>query len=84
VKGEKKMKEHRVRLARPTDGKPESHVFVEMSPDTWLEVSEVPSHCEIHAELSRWTENSGPITYADRAFNIGIVREWREGEAVLE
>ncbi len=76
------MKEHRVRAARSTDGNPKPHLFVELEPDRWIEVVELPLHAEIHNSIKAW-EWRGPICYAERAFRIGIVKDWEEQEPIV-
>ena len=69
------MTKHRVRKAPSTDGGKAPHLFVEVEQDTWLEVSALPTHGEIEAHNAT---DKIYLTYATRAFDIGIVQNWIE------
>lgn len=79
------MKEHRLRTAKPIDGKEEPHVFIEFKEDGWLEVTNdsTLTHKAIHVFLDAIeAERIKPIMCAERAFRIGIVKEWKESGVI--
>ena len=78
----------RVRSATPTDGTDRRHVFVEAVPDQWYEVGRMPVSSDRPA-LRRMakgrkvgTTTHFLIAFATRAFNIGLIRDWREEASI--
>lgn len=81
------MKLHRVRSAHPIDNKPDRHWFVEVERDRWLEIQ--PSlhpkelHKSIHYTLKKEKRtNIFNIAFATRAFQIGVISNWREEKSI--
>lgn len=75
------MEKHRV---RKTNKKALcSAIFVEIKKDTWLEINKIPTHNELHKFLDA-QELAGylPLTYATRAFDIGIIKNCPEVDII--
>ena len=74
------MRHHRVRSAENIDSNPAPHLFVEIREDSWLEVTELPTH----EQIEEYTANDQIyLTYHSRAFDIGIVKNWIELEPII-
>ena len=74
------MEKHRVRSYASIDDNPDPGYFVEIRADQWLEVAVLPSHEAIEEHVSG---GELYLTYATRAFNIGIVKDWTELEPIV-
>jgi hypothetical protein len=74
------MKYHRIRKSHMFD---ENQLWIEIRPNEWLTVTGKPEHEAIHKlESELWTKNTFPMTFASRAFEIGLVTGWNEVEPV--
>ena len=74
------MKLHRARKARPQDGGAKPHYFIELEPDSWIEVGDLSfQHKAIHRFLEKEQEEQVfHLRFASRAFHIGLVRDWED------
>ena len=77
------MKEHRVRTAKAVDGKDQDHLFIEVAKDKFYEVTGPADHDKLH-ELLDYMKDTGvkPIAFNERAFHIGIIKDWKEESAI--
>jgi len=89
LKGVKKMKQHRARIAKCIDDTGRDHRFIEVEPDRWLEVAIVEQenlydlHRAIHHLLEQEQElGEFNLGHNTRAFAIGIIRDWQEAKAL--
>ena len=81
------MKQHRVRDAKalPSDPDKRPYIFVETRPDSWHEFTAIPTHAALEAWVKEnFTPTHGVIGYADRAFRIGIIKDWKELEPITD
>ena len=73
------MKAHKIRTADPIDGTKIRHKFVRVEKNRWLGVKIWPQHETIHNLLKEEREsNTIYIGFANRAFHIGLIKNWRE------
>lgn len=81
---------HRIRKAKSTDGKSDPHIFVELA-DGWLEVNTLPTIETLPdflavIERCKKLKPNGTIRkhlrLAERAFHIGIIKDWIELEPI--
>ena len=81
---------HRIRSCAARDGLGRAHVFVEVAPDEFMEVSVDArdlTPANVAEFIAKVKEDEKPnedglriihVTYAARAFDIGIVESWIE------
>ena len=88
------MDSHRVRIVDCIDNSGKDHFFVELREDQFVEVAELPTHEAIETyvakedkqrqqfEAGKCKSYKMVIGFADRAFRIGIVKNWKEVEPI--
>lgn len=84
------MKTHRIRTATSTvPDDPRRHLFVELKRNVFAECDPIGlmmlNDASIHQVRREILPKSGPrvVTYSDRAFRIGIIKDWRDEAVVI-
>jgi hypothetical protein len=84
------LMKHRIRIARAIDDSDQPHVFLETESDTFFEINLPPADVEsitpdmVESFVGRVHPKTGIVylCYADRAFRIGLVKDWHEAGIV--